>query len=217
MRGIGEPIWRDRSAVELVECQLHEALINVAFGHAEGFRLLCPYDVGSLGESVVHEARCSHPVVHGHGGPCASAAYRAVGAPPAAEAPLPPPPSRTITRSFDARGFADVRDAVATCGIEAGLDDVQLDGFILAIHELATNSVRHGGGIGVLRAWTEGDVAVCEIRDRGNIRDALAGRRAPRSEQLGGWGLWIANQICDLVQIRSGADGTVVRARLQAT
>ncbi len=40
-RGIGEPIWAGRSADELVECQRHEALLNLAFADAEGFRLLC--------------------------------------------------------------------------------------------------------------------------------------------------------------------------------
>ena len=28
---------------------------------------------------------------------------------------------------------------------------------------------------------------------------------------MGGRGVWLANQLCDLVQIRSGAAGTVVR------
>jgi hypothetical protein len=28
---------------------------------------------------------------------------------------------------------------------------------------------------------------------------------------MGGYGLWIANQMCELVQIRSGDGGTVVR------
>jgi hypothetical protein len=39
-RGIGEPIWDGRSAGELVECQRHEALLNFAFAHTAGFRLL---------------------------------------------------------------------------------------------------------------------------------------------------------------------------------
>src|SRR6478736_3495514 len=30
LRGIGEPIWADRTPDELVECQRHEALLNVA-------------------------------------------------------------------------------------------------------------------------------------------------------------------------------------------
>ena len=45
VRGIGEPIWASRSAAELVECQRHESLLNVAFAETAGFALLCPYDV----------------------------------------------------------------------------------------------------------------------------------------------------------------------------
>src|SRR3954470_14557436 len=45
VRAIGEPIWPERSAAELAECRLHEALLNVAFNDDGGFRLLCPYDV----------------------------------------------------------------------------------------------------------------------------------------------------------------------------
>ena len=44
IRGIGEPIWAGRGGAELVECQLHEALLNLAFDGADEFRLLCPYD-----------------------------------------------------------------------------------------------------------------------------------------------------------------------------
>src|SRR5438132_6772395 len=31
VRGIGEPIWAGRTPAELVECQRHEALLNLAF------------------------------------------------------------------------------------------------------------------------------------------------------------------------------------------
>ena len=37
IRGIGEPIWADRSPAELVECQRHESLLNLAF--ADSVRL----------------------------------------------------------------------------------------------------------------------------------------------------------------------------------
>ena len=49
MRGIGEPIWAERSPAELVECQRHESLLNVAFAGSAGFYLMCPYDTTSLG------------------------------------------------------------------------------------------------------------------------------------------------------------------------
>jgi hypothetical protein len=52
---------------------------------------------------------------------------------------------------------------------------------------------------------------ICEISDAGSIADPLVGRENPPVDRLGGRGLWMANQLCDLVQVRSGAFGTVVR------
>ena len=46
-RGIGEPIWVGRSDVELIECQRHESLLNVAFDEAPTWWLLCPYDTSA--------------------------------------------------------------------------------------------------------------------------------------------------------------------------
>jgi hypothetical protein len=59
VRGIGEPIWAGRGATELVECQLHEALLNVAFADRADFRLLCPYDTSALDVSVAPATRWS--------------------------------------------------------------------------------------------------------------------------------------------------------------
>ena len=47
----------------------------------------------------------------------------------------------------------------------------------------------------------------CAVRDNGHIDDPLVGRERPRPEQERGRGLWLANQLCDLVQVRSGPDG----------
>ena len=43
------------------------------------------------------------------------------------------------------------------------------------------------------------------------IVDPLAGRRQPVAD-TGGYGLWIVNQLADLVQIRNDALGSTVRA-----
>ena len=53
------------------------------------------------------------------------------------------------------------------------------------------------------------------MRDDGRIEDPLVGRERPRPDQANGRGLWIANQLCDLVQVRSGHDGTEVRLRMR--
>ena len=56
---------------------------------------------------------------------------------------------------------------------------------------------------------------ICEVRDGGRIDDPLAGRRRPSAAQVGGYGLWLANQVCDLVQLRSVPQGMVVRVHMR--
>lgn len=68
LRGIGEPIWAERSAAELAECQRHEALLNVCFDDPD-FWLLCPYDTTALDPEVIEEARRNHPFLSGRGVP----------------------------------------------------------------------------------------------------------------------------------------------------
>ena len=51
----------------------------------------------------------------------------------------------------------------------------------------------------------------CEVEDHGSMVSPLVGRIRPNPDACGGRGVWIANQLCDLVQIRSGNAGTVVR------
>jgi anti-sigma regulatory factor (Ser/Thr protein kinase) len=219
LRGIGEPIWASRTTAELVECQLHESLLNVAFAGVDDFRLLCPYDVSVLDDCVVHEARCSHPVVvvpDGVREP--SRQYRSgddLLAP--FDAPLPKPPTgRTDLLAFEGETLDQVRGLVVATAERAGLGPRRAADLVLAVNELAANSVRHGGGNGVLRIWCEDDSLVCEVKDRGNAGDPLVGRRQPPPDRDGGWGVWIAHQVCDLVQFRSGRGGTVARVRMRA-
>jgi anti-sigma regulatory factor (Ser/Thr protein kinase) len=218
VRGIGEPIWRGRSPVELVECQRHEQLLNVAFAGAPAWWLLCPYDVAALDRAVIEEACRSHPWVTSAGTRGASASYRGLEAEARPfDAPLPQPPGSPAVHSFGAvaGNLAGLRRFVAEQAAAAGLGEAQRGELVLAVHEVAVNSLRHGGGRGELRVWQDGDVLVCEVRDQGRLDDPLAGRRSPTPQQHGGRGLWLANQLCDLVQLRSSADGTVARLHLR--
>jgi anti-sigma regulatory factor (Ser/Thr protein kinase) len=212
VRGVGEPIWAGRSPDELVECQRHEALLNVAFADRAGFRLLCPYDAGTLGPDVLHEARCSHPVVVQDGVRAASHEFRqAVAGAEVDDAPLPPPTGRFDVLGIDRATLAEARALVARRAAEEGLDPARARDLVLAVNEAATNSIRHGLGSGVLRVWRTPSALVCEVRDRGHVRDPLAGRHVPGFTELSGRGLWIVNQVCDLVQLRSGPSGTALR------
>lgn len=211
--GVGEPVWPGRGAEELSECRLHEALLNVAFGAGRPWRLLCPYDVDALPAAVIAGAHDTHPLVSLAGGAAGSGRYAAMHQPFAGE--LPRPPAEAVEIDFSLGELPAVRSSVAAAAEEAALPVQRAEDLVLAVSELAANSVCYGGGTGTLLAWEEGDTVVCEVRDRGLIRDPLAGRRRPGPDQRAGRGLWIANQLCDLVQIRSSsAAGTRVRVRM---
>jgi anti-sigma regulatory factor (Ser/Thr protein kinase) len=213
MRGIGEPVSAARSSEELGECQRHESLLNVAFDGAPAWWLLCPYDTETLDADVIGEARRSHPFVWEHGDHHASPACRdlaTMAAPVAAPLAEPDVPFRTF--GFDGLSSLPlVRSFVADIAVAAGLGTVPTVELVAAVHELAANSVCYGGGEGVLRAWLDADTVICEIRDRGYLDQPLAGRESPAVDAEGGRGLWLANQFCDLMQIRSSDAGTVIR------
>ena len=216
MRGVGEPIDASRGPHAMTECHRHEALLNLAFADTPGFWLLCPYDTAALPEDVVHEAARTHPVVVDATGRHESADYAgsATIAAPFAD-PLPPPAGTFHALAFDSATLDEVRRFVAEQASVSGVPAARIDDLVLATSEVATNSVRHGGGTGVLRTWTEGDAFVCEIRDRGAITDPLVGRVEPGPSQIDGRGLWLANQLCDLVQVRAFADGGAVRLHVR--
>lgn len=217
IRGIGEPIWAGRGDAELAESQLHEALLNIAFADVEDFRLLCPYDRSALDEEVLREACRSHPAIVDRGSRRQSAGYRGreqLLAP--FDTPLAPPRASADVLGYDRLALGEVRRAVASRGAAAGLDAARAADFVLAVSEAATNSVRHGGGNGVLRMWEEADTLICEVKDRGQAVDPLAGREVPALDMDGGRGLYIAHQVCDLVQLRSDESGTVVRLHMRS-
>jgi anti-sigma regulatory factor (Ser/Thr protein kinase) len=212
VRGIGEPIWAGRTDAELAECHQHESLLNLAFGAGPGWRLLCPYDVTALPEDVIEEARENHPLVLAGGRWSASDVYHPERARRALRhRPLPPAPSGALELAFTAGDLAAVRRVVERFGLTEGLAETATDDLVLCVDEVASNSLLHGGGDGVLRMWRDPSELVCEISDAGSIADPLVGRESPAPDRLGGRGLWLANQLCDLVQVRSGAAGTVVR------
>jgi anti-sigma regulatory factor (Ser/Thr protein kinase) len=217
LRGIGEPVWAGREGAALAECQLHESLLNIAVDRDTSLLLRCPYDAEAVGLAVVYEALRSHPVLAEAGGTRESTRFEgAQQAESLFASELPAPPPRTEELSFGPQGLSSVRDRVSRSGYDAGLPNDRVSDLKTAVNEIATNSIRHGGGYGVLRIWRKDRTLVCEISDAGHIKDPLAGRRRPAiSERPGqdqpGRGLWLVNQLCDLVQLRSSPKGTTTR------
>jgi anti-sigma regulatory factor (Ser/Thr protein kinase) len=209
LRGIGEPIWPGRGQHELVECRHHEALLNVAFADSPPFRLLCPYDTAALDPVVVEQAHGTHPFVSTPTDHIPSAGYDGTHPDSLFTEPLTPPPPDASTLSF--RRLAPVRSLVARVANHAGFAGPAASDVVLAVHEIAANSLRYGGGQGLLTLWRHDATLICQVRDRGHITDPLAGRRRPTPRQLGQRGLWIANHLSRLLQIRTSPHGTTVR------
>lgn len=214
VRGIGEPVWAARSPAALDESQRHESLLNVAFAPGTPWSLLCPYDAGSLDEDVLEKAAVSHRHVHRAGRSEKSAAFEADLDCFAGELPLPGAEPEAVP--FGLAGLSAVRDRAAAAAARAGMGPPEIADLVTAASELAANSVMHGGGSGMLRLWGEGDRLLVEVEDRGQIEEPLVGRLRPGVTQEGGRGLWLANQLCDLVQIRSSEAGTTVRLHFVA-
>ena len=123
----------------------------------------------------------------------------------------PKPPSRPEARVFQSLTVSAARTLVARRAREAGMDSAAANDLVLAVNEIATNSVRHGEGWGTLRIWREGDRLVCEIADRGRPGCVDTLRRSRGPDDVGGHGLWLAERLCERVEIEPGRDGTVVR------
>jgi len=214
VRGIGEPIWAARSAAALDECQRHEALLNTAFDRGSVWDLLCPYDAGTLGHDVLDQVAHSHPSILRGGRSEKSASFARDEDCFGGELASPAAPPETV--AFDVTGLGEVRRRVTAAAERAGMDPTEVADLVTAVSELAANSVMHGGGSGTLRLWQENERLLAEVEDRGLIEEPLVGRIQPDVHQEGGRGLWLANQLCDLVQIRSGEAGTTVRLHLLA-
>jgi anti-sigma regulatory factor (Ser/Thr protein kinase) len=214
MRGLGEPIWADRKPDELVECQLHESLINLAFSASDSFRLVCPYDTTALSDEVLAEARRSHPIVSGTGEPEPSGDYCGLDNVAALfheDLADPPPDAEELCVTLDA--LRDARGLVRASAEDAGLGE-RADDFVLAVNEVLSNSLSHAHEAGTLRIWTEADGLVCEVRDSGWISKPLVGREEPAAGQVGGHGIWLVNLVCDLVQVRSSEQGSTIRMKM---
>jgi anti-sigma regulatory factor (Ser/Thr protein kinase) len=211
LRGVGEPAWYGRREPELVECELHELLLNQAFDAGPAWRLLCPYDEERLPRAVCEGALRTHPLRSTGAERTKSEKYRPDRYTDAFAATVPPRDGVALRGVYGAGDVPATRHTVAQYARSCGLPEEEVEALELAASELATNSIRYGGGTGTVAMWVEPGAAVVEFSDAGHIADPLTGRRSPPLDSEGGRGLYLVNQSCDLVQLRSSPRGTTVR------
>ncbi len=215
--GIGEPIWAGRSHDELVECHRHEALLNLAFAGLRG--LPAAVSVRHGGARARGRRRgVPHASVHGRrrrrpATAPPTAGSRAIAAP--FDAPLPSPPATAEEVAFDARTVPAVRIFVTCQAAAAGVGPARREDLVLAVDELVTNSVRHGGGRGTLRLWQRGRRDRLRGARRGPHRRSARRPRPPPSADARRRLRPLARQPALRSRRDSHpADGTIVRVRV---
>ncbi len=133
--------------------------------------------------------------------------------PPNRSVPLPSPTNDAMYHTYRS-DLSQVRALVLKHAREAGLAEGRANDLVLAVSEVAANTLRHTQSSGTLAMWHDEDEVVCEIHDEGTIADPLVGSRRPAPDANGGHGLWIVRQVCDLVELTSNATGTTVRMHM---
>jgi len=213
VRVVGEPVWSGWNSMETAGWKRFEASLNLAFATAAAW-MICSYDQRVLPESVVADARRTHPELTGGrksaefadpSGFCAELDHDLE----------PPPEGRYTTLAFDGDP-APVRQFAAQQATRLGLSMPRRDDLVLAVNEVTTNAIRHGAGHGRVLIWRDDRHLVCEVFDPGHARDGLMGYVPPDPTSEGGHGLWITRQLCDLVEIRTPPTGTTVRLYVRA-
>jgi MEDS: MEthanogen/methylotroph, DcmR Sensory domain/Protein of unknown function (DUF1059) len=211
VRGIGEPIWATRQPEEIAEAQLHEALLNMAVPPDVPLWLLCPYDTAALDEQVLAEAHRSHPVVVDSGDYRGSTGYGGTfHVEELFGAALPDPGAPITTITFDPHRHGHIRQILRSAE-EAAVPADRAVKIAAAVDEIALAADRDTGRVTV-RLWPEPTALVCQVTDPGMVTDPMIGRgSAAGPSQSRDRAIRLANELCDLVQVRSGSTGTTVR------
>lgn len=221
-RIVGESAWPVRSPAAAREVARYEALLNVAFA-SEPVSIMCAYDTGGLDKAALDGAIRTHTHIcedgqilpsHGYDGTALADAI-------AAE-PLPGPPDDASVLAFThVDDLPAVRRHVSQQATQVSLPAARTQELILAVHELASNTLLHGGGPGTLRTWHDpgAGTLICEVSGPGHLTEPLAGQHPPTAgpRRGHGHGLYLINQLCDLTETRTGPGGTTTRLHMRST
>jgi anti-sigma regulatory factor (Ser/Thr protein kinase) len=213
-RVVSEVVWPGRTHAEAVEALRHEALVNHALA-GSGATIMSPFDASHLDEDIVAGVEMTHPTVVEGGHRRAGTAYTDPLSSAFAELwPLEVPAGPVSEHHLDG-SLLDLRRAVAGDPALGSLSDERRSDLVFAINEAASNAVKHGDTSCMTRIWLDGDEVVTEVSSPSVLDDVMAGRRRPAADALEGRGLWLINQMCDLVEMRNNSSGLTLRMHVR--
>lgn len=208
VRILAEPLGAGRSASEITAWTRMEAALNVTFA-STSISMMCSYDARALHRDVIANALRTHPERAAGADRSPSAGYtdpaefaRSFGA-----VPLPDPPATAASFDFDG-DLRDLRRFIAGSAAARGLAAGRAQLLVLAASEIGAYLKNRWPASTAVRVWEHQAAAVCDFRQPGgSITDPFLGLRPAGLVPGDGDGLWLANQICDWMEIRPAATG----------
>jgi anti-sigma regulatory factor (Ser/Thr protein kinase) len=111
--------------------------------------------------------------------------------------------------------LVELRGHVLRLARRAGLDEQRAADFAVAVNETAVNVIRHAGGDGELDVVQDDERRlVAEVRDNGPGIPAWVTLTLPSPDATSGRGLWMAGELTDHIEVRTGRRGTTVRLEM---
>lgn len=212
VRILAEPVWAGRSAREVTEWRRMESGLNEVLAPTNIW-MICPYDERAVDADIVAEARRTHPgCVRGREIlPSPEYVEPARYARSCDADPLPAPPAHAGTLSVT-HDLAALRRFVQVQASACGLVGDRATMLVAAVNEVASYLVEHGGGPVTLSVWRGARSVVCDLREpSGCVSDPFVGFRLPTLDVTAGDRFWLARQVCEYLEIRSGHPGSTVR------
>lgn len=216
VRLIAEQALAERRPVDVRAYLRYEAAANVGFAGSNA-TVLCPYDASSLSDQTLQAALQTHPELADDGRARANEDFvdpRAFIRSTVRE--MPPPAGSPIHRLERLQDLEAARSVVYAHALAAGLREAHAEDLTTAASEALTNALIHGAAPCSMWNYLAEGYLVCHVRDHGRgLADPLAGYLPPAPKALGGRGLWIAHQFCDVVEVVSDGARTDVYLRMR--
>jgi MEDS: MEthanogen/methylotroph, DcmR Sensory domain len=215
VRILAEPVWAGRSGREIAAWTRMESALNVTLAPAS-ISMICPYDARALDGDIVAGARRTHPALTAGARSAPSPSYADPGAFARAHeaAPLADPPAHAAAFEFDG-DLRGLRRFMAGRAAEYGVEGDRADMLVLAVSEVGAYLKSRPPGVATVRTWEQPGAVVCDFRQPGgSITDPFLGLRPAELEPSDGDGLWLTNQICDWMEVRSGPGGCAIQLQV---
>jgi anti-sigma regulatory factor (Ser/Thr protein kinase) len=216
VRIIGQVVWKAHNARHERAWARYESSINALLSDLPAW-IVCPYDVTRLSPSVIATARATHPELVDHGHVDESDGYVAADQLFAGTAPNLSMPALADVRRFRAMDVGAAAMFVESSARRAGLREVVVQNLVASASDLVMNAFVHAGTDVHIGTWIDERDLVVQVEDEGDgLPDPLAGYVPPGPQAPDGWGLWLARQRSDELEIGRGMHGQAFRLRVWA-